>query len=226
MNHDLMLNRYWDWSLDWQDMPHAPVWDAEGGFGGDGASNTPTTVGEGRCVRDGPFADLEPQYFGEMAHPHCLSRGFAPAHELNAIGAPISPNALEDLRNSANSFEEYAMEIEHRAHTFMRDGVRGDFRAYTGPYGNLAIYSFSSCCLANRYLDPVFFLHHVNLDRLWALWQASAAGNDVAYGGLKYDAADAPAATLNDILNVGDLLPNVPVSAVMDTADGLFCYQY
>lgn len=130
-----VIFRYWDWSQDWQDMPHAPVWDAEGGFGGDGASDAPITVGNGRCVRNGPFANLEARYFGDQAHSHCLSRGFATRDELRRVGAPISPEALEDLSRSSSSFEDFAQEIEHRAHAFMRDGIRGDFSAYTGPYG-------------------------------------------------------------------------------------------
>jgi tyrosinase len=116
-------------------MPHAPVWEADGGFGGDGASDAPTTVGDGRCVRDGPFSHFEAPYYGDQAHPHCLSRGFASRDELLRIGEPISPDALEALSRSSASFEDFAADLEHRAHTFMRDGVRGDFRAYTGPYG-------------------------------------------------------------------------------------------
>lgn len=125
-------------------MPNAPVWDAEGGFGGDGASDSATTVGDGRCVRDGPFANLEARYFGDQAQPHCLSRGFASRDELLRIGAPISPDSLETLSRSSPSFEDFALELEHRAHTFMRDGVRGDFRAYTGPYGKFPILAFPS----------------------------------------------------------------------------------
>ncbi|KAF2869473.1 hypothetical protein BDV95DRAFT_547863 [Massariosphaeria phaeospora] len=199
---------YWDWSQDWEDMPRAPVWDSESGFGGDGAADTPITVGEGRCVREGPFSNLEARYYGDQSHPHCLSRGFASRDELHRIGAPISPDSLEDLSRSSPSFEVYSSELEHRAHTFMRDGVRGDFSAYTGPY------------------DPVFFLHHANLDRLWAQWQATTSGGSTAYAGPRRYGADAPAVTLNDMLDVGGLLPSVSVASVMDTAGGVFCYQY
>ncbi|KAJ4347254.1 uncharacterized protein N0V89_011194 [Didymosphaeria variabile] len=199
---------YWDWSQDWKNMPLAPVWDVEGGFGGDGQRDTPITVGEGRCVSDGPFANVEAQYFGDEAKPHCLSRGFASDAHIERIGEPISPDALEELRERSTTFAEYAPELEHRAHIFMRDGVRGDFRAYTGPY------------------DPVFFLHHVNIDRLWALWQTSATGGDIAYGGPRHDTAGASAATVDDVLNIGNLLPSVPVSAVIHTSNGFLCYQY
>lgn len=72
----------------------------------------------------------------------------------------------------------------------------------------------------------MFFLHHTNLDRLWSKWQASTAGGRSAYAGPKYDAAEAPAVALEDMLNVGGLLPSISVAAVMDTTDGIFCYEY
>jgi hypothetical protein len=126
-------------------MPRSPVWDAEGGFGGDGQPDSPVTVGEGRCVRDGPFANLEAQYFGDQPMSHCLSRGFASGDHLSRIAEPISPDALEELRETSTRFAEYAPELERRAHTFMRDGVRGDFRAYTGPYGRMTLACYHLC---------------------------------------------------------------------------------
>lgn len=116
-------------------MLNALVWAAEGGFGGDGASGAPTTVGGGRCVRDGPFSNLEDRYYGEEANNYCLSRGFPTHDELQCIGEPISPEALESLSEESHSFKEYAPAIEHRAHAFIRESVRGGFQAYTGPYG-------------------------------------------------------------------------------------------
>ena len=68
--------RYWDWSLDWNNFVDAPVWDNEHGFGGDGDVTGDITVGEGRCVAEGPFAGLEAMFYDDEYHPHCLSRGF------------------------------------------------------------------------------------------------------------------------------------------------------
>jgi tyrosinase len=68
--------------------------------------------------------------------------------------------------------------------------------------------------------------HHVNLDRLWAQWQASTNGGRTSYAGPKYDAVDTPFVTLDDIIDVGDLLPSISVADVMDTTNGIFCYQY
>ena len=71
--------------------------------------------------------------------------------------------------------------------------------------------------------DPVFFLHHANLDRLWAKWQRKH--DPTAYAG-KASMYSSDPASLNDVLDVGGLLEGVPVSEVMSTTEGMFCYQY
>ena len=75
-------------------------------------------------------------------------------------------------------------------------------------------------------LDPVFFLHHANLDRLWSKWQQTDPVHKLsAYGG-KAHSLTTESASLEDMLDVGGLLESVPVSAVMETTSGMFCYQY
>ena len=76
---------------------------------------------------------------------------------------------------------------------------------------------------ANSIADPVFFLHHTNLDRLWSKWQQKHSVN--AYGG-KASMLSTEAASLDDMIDIGGLLDGIPVSEVMETTSGLFCYQY
>ena len=71
------LLSYWDWSLDWEDLGNSPVFDSEIGFGGDGNKTGENTVGEGRCVIDGPFADLDLPFFNGNDHNHCLLVGLS-----------------------------------------------------------------------------------------------------------------------------------------------------
>ena len=80
-----------------------------------------------------------------------------------------------------------------------------------------------SWVLAKFLLDPVFFLHHANLDRLWSKWQHVHDAS--AYHG-KQSMVSAEEASLNDRLNIGGLLEDVAVSDVLDTTSGIFCYQY
>lgn len=74
--------------------------------------------------------------------------------------------------------------------------------------------------------DPVFFLHHANLDRLWWIWQQTDPHRKhTVYNG-KANSYTIKAASLTDILDIGGLLNSVPVSEVMETTSGTFCYQY
>ena len=74
--------------------------------------------------------------------------------------------------------------------------------------------------------DPIFFLHHTQVDRLWYLWQqadlknrmmAYEGGNGVPGGG---------AAKLEDIFPLAGLAENKMVSDLMDTMSGGLCYTY
>lgn len=75
-------------------------------------------------------------------------------------------------------------------------------------------------------IDPVFFLHHTQLDRLWWKWQqvdAQARLDD--YSGKAAYTANSDAG-LRDPLPLGDLAPDVRVEDVMDTESGFVCYRY
>lgn len=75
-------------------------------------------------------------------------------------------------------------------------------------------------------VDPVFFLHHVNLDKIWAQWQRKDLQKRLsAYNGKASNHSE-EAAGLTDILDMGGLSRNVQVADVMDTEGGQFCYGY
>ena len=72
----------------------------------------------------------------------------------------------------------------------------------------------------------MFFLHHVNLDRLWWQWQQTAPTERLnGYSGRAYNNTDV-AAALADTLDMGGLARNIQVVDVMDTTGGRFCYGY
>lgn len=192
---------YWDWSADSKDFSNAPVWSADA-FGGNGVGAE--TVGEGACVADGPFSNLEARYYDDQEQPHCLSRGWQSGEALKELANLIDPAALEGLLEEPD-FSNFASELENRAHTFISRSVRGDFSKYTGPY------------------DPVFFLHHTNLDRIWAEWQAKHT--PTAYSGRAHSLTS-ESASLYDTLSIAGLLPDVQVADVMSTTSDLFCYTY
>lgn len=74
--------------------------------------------------------------------------------------------------------------------------------------------------------DPVFFLHHTQLDRLWWTWQQRKPQQRLTEYGGKARHNSSKAATLEDIIPMGDLAPDVEVSSIMDTMGKLLCYKY
>lgn len=75
-------------------------------------------------------------------------------------------------------------------------------------------------------IDPIFFLHHGQIDRLWWKWQSE----DLEVRSLAYDGPSSHnssiAAQLADELEMIGLAPNIPVSSVMTINNGILCYKY
>lgn len=77
-------------------------------------------------------------------------------------------------------------------------------------------------------LEPLFYLHHGNLDRIFWEWQKKdlprrlhQVGGPVAsfdYGGVNV--------TLDYQVNLGELAGNVPLSQLLDIKGGFLCYDY
>ena len=217
----LTLYSYWDWSQDASSFRDSPIWDSVTGLGGDGSGSE--SVGNGKCVTSGPFANIEVMFYDDEIQPHCLSRGFPGEEELSELGQLIQSEAIDNLLHE-DEYDHFALELEKRAHKFLTHTVRGDLSRFTGPNG--ACSPDSIYVQTDKITDPVFFLHHVNLDRLWWQWQHGATHDKLtAYNGNAFNNTEAPAA-LTDTLDMGGLARNVQVVDVMDTTSGPFCYGY
>lgn len=78
-------------------------------------------------------------------------------------------------------------------------------------------------------IDPIFFVHHAQIDQLWWRWQQENPAKRLQeYGGngLSHMHNTTEEASLDDMLLFGGLVPDVPVSKVMDTENGFLCYRY
>ncbi|KAK3348480.1 hypothetical protein B0H65DRAFT_572414 [Neurospora tetraspora] len=154
---------YWDWSLDHLSLSSSSIFSPTTGFGSDGSPSSPsshtssglTSVGDGHCVLDGPFADLRPIIYNHTYVTHCLSRGFNdPKRNVTGqiSGEQFKPEAIGMILRT-EGYEEFGKRVEERLHNGLHQGVGGDFRAMTA---------------AN---DPLFYVHHASLDRMWWRWQ-------------------------------------------------------
>jgi tyrosinase len=74
--------------------------------------------------------------------------------------------------------------------------------------------------------DPLFFLHHTQLDRLWWLWQNKDPENRMnAYGG-HAQRHSIEMASLTDNIKMGALAPPIQVQEMMDIESDFLCYTY
>lgn len=79
--------------------------------------------------------------------------------------------------------------------------------------------------------DPVFYLHHAQIDRLWTLWQEQNPAERqyaIEGTGTAFDYPSSPVEQLNDTIHLGKLSPEGPrpVRDFMNTLGGPFCYKY
>lgn len=169
---------YWNWSLDANneaDVLDSPVFDPATGFGGNGPyipdseaavfPNLPFVVpgrSGGGCVPDGPFAgrNISLALGATLAYdPHCLRRDVSPYIVARAGNQGVVNNAL-----AAPDFYQFNRRVqgglnpdEMTLHASVHIGVGGN----TGDIANVN----------SSPGDPLFYLHHANIDRIWELWQ-------------------------------------------------------
>jgi tyrosinase len=204
---------YWDWELDHQSLETSSIWSPDTGFGGDGAATLPEGVGKGRCVVDGPFANTTRLYWEGHERPHCLGRAFKnfDTKESGKLsGAWFSPETMGEVKRS-NTFAEFEEKLEGTVHNALHWGIRGDF---------------SSMSAAN---EPLFWLHHGQIDRLWWKWQSeNPKGREREYQGVSFNTTEGRErkGTLSDLLEFGGLWGDIEVSRVMETRGELLCYTY
>lgn len=74
-------------------------------------------------------------------------------------------------------------------------------------------------------IDPVFFLHHTQVDRLWSIWQDRNIDiRAKEYFGPTLDSPDG--AKLDDVLEMGGLVPDGRVADYLDIREKHLCYRY
>ncbi|XXG96412.1 hypothetical protein Hte_002694 [Hypoxylon texense] len=152
---------YWDETADVGNINGSSIFDVETGFGGNG-------TGAGGCIADGPFADLKLHFKEDLnTTEYCVTRS------LNDRGLSSANQENIDACLETKNFTEIWSCLEGRPHGAGHGGVSGT--------------------MVNLFLspgDPIFYLHHGFLDKLWWDWQAldlvtrltEIGGNNTASG--------------------------------------------
>ncbi|KAK0726292.1 hypothetical protein B0T21DRAFT_421608 [Apiosordaria backusii] len=134
---------YWDETRDAGKFSSSPVFDPATGFGGSGK-------GPQNCVADGPFVNLTVNIGpGFKSQPRCVNRRIT--------------NALSNQCGAT----QVAAATSGSTYTQALDAI------YSGPHllGHMALAMMDGDSITSSG-DPLFFLHHGFMDKMWWDWQS------------------------------------------------------
>ncbi|KAK0747417.1 hypothetical protein B0T21DRAFT_278271 [Apiosordaria backusii] len=210
---------YWDETYDSPSFTTSTLFTTTPGFGGNG-------VGSAQCIDSGPFANyrsvLGPGYRISPDNPKCITRNI---NNFAATGA--SPETVNGCLSQDNWLSFWAC-AEGRPHGAGHGGVGAEMGNPVSSPG-----------------DPVFYLHHAWLDRLWAQWQdrnpevrlKEMGGNNRprnGFGGPPGDGGEpivegdggGNVTTLGHVLHMHGVIPDATIADIMDTRGDLLCFEY
>ncbi|KAJ3310233.1 hypothetical protein HDV04_005172 [Boothiomyces sp. JEL0838] len=190
---------FWDWTVDSQAPELSPIW-APNAFGGNGDANT-------GCIQ-APFADFTRKDIDDPTQTVCVQRQWSNASNP-LMGAQVAPATIQFIMQQ-NDYDHFRQYLEGYPHNTVHESICGDM-----------------CDPRISPNDPIFFMHHANVDRLWSVWQQSNPAKFLkAYGGSGADAN----AKATDIMSMFGVAPNAPVSDMFVTnsnaANGRMCFVY
>ncbi|KAL0570309.1 hypothetical protein V5O48_011660 [Marasmius crinis-equi] len=213
---------YWDWTIDADAnaVPTSPIWDSRTGFGGNGVETGRSEAGYQKCVTDGPYSDLTltigaPPFARGPNMPHCLLREWNNGQRdsngewvVGRMNPALYGSEAVAQATSRSTYRDFSAALEGGPHSAVHNVISGDMSNFFAPN------------------DPMFFMHHANIDRIWAQWQGNNAARLNDYSGFN-DARRTQPASIDDALPVLNLIDARPrVRDYMNTRAGNMCYVY
>ncbi|KAF8683253.1 Common central domain of tyrosinase [Rhizoctonia solani] len=218
---------YWDWTRDaGPNVVNSPIFDPVTGFGGTG-----TNITERSPVATGPFVNFTvvtyADYFGGGKYydrPHFLERNFIsmPTRNGTVVVVPASEDGtmlserytetmMNNIVNNGQDFESFRGPFEGIPHAAIHDTIGGDMGPSSSPS------------------EPLFWLHHTNVDRWWWKWQQlNGSARALQYTGNTIQGSSELDASAQDMMPFLGLmgLSDIPVSDVLLTNTSKLCYVY
>ena len=143
------------------------------GAGISGNESYATTCGSRYLSRDNPKLDRTTTY---DVSPFVVYSGLLPTDFNNPVGYLSFTSSKTASHNApAGTFST----LEGMPHNLVHNCIGGVGPLDPGPYGNMT--NFLSP------VDPIFFLHHANMDRLWDVWTRKQKNLKLPYLPEKHD---------------------------------------
>lgn len=227
------------------DFAKSAIFDATLGFGGNGpwisynasdANQPAAPLGDvpgrtgGGCVPNGPFKNMRlrlgpgPDLSGS-AGPVCLRRDFSP---LIATKYFTQEKITKTLNQPDFGWFNIVLDGDERTAlppNFEYTSVHtGGHWSIGGSFGQITDLYISPS-------DPLFYLHHSNIDRIFWSWQSrrlpyryTDISGPLVFG--DYDNEVAGNTTLDYVIDLGTVNKNSTVGAVMNIQGSTLCYGY
>jgi len=148
--------------------------------------------GSSQCVGDGQFRDWRPS----NPSPHCMTRSWDLGDRISSL---YGPEVINRIVSGSMVYETFRTGFEGAPHGAVHNNIGADFATMASPN------------------DPIFWMHHGYVDKVWADWQRQHPDLAQTYGGTNRDGSPA---RMTDILVTSDFT----VASMMSTRD--LCYEY
>ena len=189
---------YWDFSMDSQAPENSPVFwkDAYGGNGGPNG-----------CIVDGVFTNWSSTFPEKKP---CITRQFNMNSQYgHLMGAQYSPLQIEYMLLYYKNFYEFEKVIEEHPHNMAHYGIGGTM--------------FDPKTAAN---DPIFWIIHTNIDRIWYTWQKRYPELANTFNGNRIPNSTVQDASPDDMLRFYGLGDDIKVRDTFSTESMRYCYVY
>jgi tyrosinase len=242
---------YWDWTLDAEDFYNSDIFDDDPryGLGGWGDPNNDYQI------TTGGFKDIVRPY----PTPHHIRRNFT----LFPFDNPAIPPPFADDPTAPRVPPDFMVNttITPQNVEFMVNSFEGDFEAFqaymeslTGPHAGPHVMVGADlagfcphnvgppdCYAGPKWTpnDPLFFLHHAMVDKVWSDWQDKSPKNKYSYGGgsvgvfgnnftlfTTFPTGYPPHLSYSSQIPGDGLWDDVEIWDVMDTTGNKLCYTY
>ncbi|KAK4443684.1 tyrosinase [Podospora aff. communis PSN243] len=228
---------YWEWGLDCGNLAKSPLWDgSEYSLGGNGEAvkNSRPAIGGARpgsgggCLQSGPFSTMKVN-IGPVTsrtplayNPRCFKR------DLNDDIC----RRMASIRNTTDVLL-YTSTVAVFQSAIQGEGVRGDGNRNFGmgvhSGGHFSISGDPGSDFHFSALEPGFYLHHGNIDRMHFIWQNLdwEKRQTISGTGTMFNMPPSPVSVLTDNMGFEPLNRNTTLGAAMDTVGNTpFCYVY
>ncbi|KAI5790277.1 hypothetical protein EDC01DRAFT_616541, partial [Geopyxis carbonaria] len=230
---------YWDYARDSGKLNDSPIFDPEFGFGGDGLpikdpyySRIPPGMPPGPgggCQTNGPFKDwtihIATRNDTGPREDRCLTRSIN-----EVVSRDWCNQKTVDYVQSQTNFRAFTLAMQGDLH-YERFGLHlcGHY-IVAGPKSGSDVYIGS--------VDPLFYLHHTNLDRIWWEWQQKDPKKRLKevsgplrpgperYPGADYSQFPDEEITLKWKIDMGPLAKKEEVGKLMDINSPTLGYRY